>query len=366
MYGVITDLQSWLPLAGNGDPTAGVVDRPVFAGGSDAGNPTDPTGIRLDWEVPTWVGNEIQGDSCAFDLGFHAEQARHNDGTGSWTVVQPGDDLQTAVDDAASGDTLLLAAGTHTGEVTVDKPLNVRGEGPTNTTYDAHDVGGGGSLTSSRDLGVQVRADDVRVGDLTATGADQAIQVNDNSGDRLSGAVISNVRAENNGNQGRGRALVVNHTDGAIVRDVVSRNNGNDGLTLWYVNDSHVETVEATDNGDNGIYVNGDDNVLLDSTAKRNVDEGVDISWNDDLSPGQQRVTVDNVVATDNGRDDVELNDKGTDDAVDDDSKLLRQVSTGGAPNGLRLVRVAQTEVRVEGSSFPNGILDGNDNDVDP
>ncbi len=37
--------------------------------------------LCLDWEVPTSVGNEIQGDSTAFDLQFYAEQCRHNDGT---------------------------------------------------------------------------------------------------------------------------------------------------------------------------------------------------------------------------------------------------------------------------------------------
>ncbi|MDQ2053891.1 SipW-dependent-type signal peptide-containing protein [Halobellus sp. H-GB7] len=38
--------------------------------------------VGFDWEIPTSVGNEIQGDSVSFDLGFYTEQCRHNDGSG--------------------------------------------------------------------------------------------------------------------------------------------------------------------------------------------------------------------------------------------------------------------------------------------
>ena len=38
--------------------------------------------VALEWELPFDVGNEIQGDTLGFDLGFYTEQARHNDGAG--------------------------------------------------------------------------------------------------------------------------------------------------------------------------------------------------------------------------------------------------------------------------------------------
>ncbi|WP_255151900.1 SipW-dependent-type signal peptide-containing protein [Halorarius halobius] len=38
--------------------------------------------VALAWELPVEVGNEIQGDSLGFDLGFYTEQARNNDGSG--------------------------------------------------------------------------------------------------------------------------------------------------------------------------------------------------------------------------------------------------------------------------------------------
>ena len=36
--------------------------------------------IGFEWELPTSVGNEVQSDVVEFDLGFYAEQCRHNDG----------------------------------------------------------------------------------------------------------------------------------------------------------------------------------------------------------------------------------------------------------------------------------------------
>jgi len=53
-------------------------------GGQDADGcfPNSTTAyIGFEWWVPTDVGNEIQGDSVSFDLGFYTEQCRHNDGT---------------------------------------------------------------------------------------------------------------------------------------------------------------------------------------------------------------------------------------------------------------------------------------------
>jgi predicted ribosomally synthesized peptide with SipW-like signal peptide len=38
--------------------------------------------LGLSWELPFEVGNEAQGDTVAFDLGFYTEQERSNDGSG--------------------------------------------------------------------------------------------------------------------------------------------------------------------------------------------------------------------------------------------------------------------------------------------
>jgi predicted ribosomally synthesized peptide with SipW-like signal peptide len=71
-----------VPLDGSGDTTdfnefandaAGSSDREPF----DAST-TDYVGFS--WWLPADVGNEVQSDSVAFDLGFYAQQARNNDG----------------------------------------------------------------------------------------------------------------------------------------------------------------------------------------------------------------------------------------------------------------------------------------------
>jgi predicted ribosomally synthesized peptide with SipW-like signal peptide len=68
------------------------VDFCVAVGTGDGDEPGDDTCcfeastdhyLGLAWWLPTDTGNEIQGDSLAFDLGFYTEQCRHNDGTGS-------------------------------------------------------------------------------------------------------------------------------------------------------------------------------------------------------------------------------------------------------------------------------------------
>lgn len=43
--------------------------------------------IGFEWEVPTEVGNIIQGDEAHFDLGFYTEQCRHNEDPGNTTAT---------------------------------------------------------------------------------------------------------------------------------------------------------------------------------------------------------------------------------------------------------------------------------------
>jgi predicted ribosomally synthesized peptide with SipW-like signal peptide len=38
--------------------------------------------VAMSWELPFEVGNEVQGDTVSFDLGFYTEQERNNDGSG--------------------------------------------------------------------------------------------------------------------------------------------------------------------------------------------------------------------------------------------------------------------------------------------
>ena len=86
---VLTELSSGngVPLDGDqgddfdeigGDPTAST--RGCYSA-------DDTHYLGFEWWVPTEVGNEIQSDTATFDLGFYAEQCRHNDGSGPETSL---------------------------------------------------------------------------------------------------------------------------------------------------------------------------------------------------------------------------------------------------------------------------------------
>ncbi|MFB6169870.1 MAG: vWA domain-containing protein [Haloarculaceae archaeon] len=74
------------PLDADGNADAGETgfltpgDQECFAGTADAAA-ADNVCVCIDWEVPETVGNEIQTDSVTFDVEFHAQQCRFNDGT---------------------------------------------------------------------------------------------------------------------------------------------------------------------------------------------------------------------------------------------------------------------------------------------
>ena len=71
---VLAALTNGIPLDENRNPEAGL-DRSCFPAGSTT------TTLALLWSIPAGeVGNEIQTDSIGFDLTFHVEQCRHNDG----------------------------------------------------------------------------------------------------------------------------------------------------------------------------------------------------------------------------------------------------------------------------------------------
>lgn len=314
------------------------------------------SGTTLDVEVgiDTDATNEIQGDEIEFEVVISLLQKD------PITVGSAGADyssIQAAVDAASAGDTVKLVDSSYSESFTISNDsIGLYGQGAT------IDVGGA-------NRGVVVNADDATLSGVEITNADpQAIEVNadaTSNSPRKSGVTLRNLTVDNGAT---GRSIVVDYSDNVVANNVVTSNNGNDGFTFWYTHDSRAENVTANGNGDNGIYFNGDNNALLHSTANGNSDEGLDVNWYDDIGPSQQRVLVDGVVTRNNGEDDVELHDNGTDDGTAADSKLLKNVDTSSstAPTSLRLVQVSEGEVQTVNCVFPNPTLDGNDNDVDP
>ena len=78
--------------------------------------PSETTFIGFGWCLPTFVGNEVQGDSVVFDLSFYAEQCRHNPGPGRGETLtdesdEDGDPLINVLDpsySASPGDSIFV------------------------------------------------------------------------------------------------------------------------------------------------------------------------------------------------------------------------------------------------------------------
>jgi|GEM_PF-347611 len=111
----LTAIETGVPLDGDansGDGETGFLapgDQACYVG-SDAGSTNHC--LCIAWEVPTDVGNEIQSDSLTFDLEFHAEQCRHNDGTHN-PCADGVECADCSFDPAATGDgaSTLLSVG---------------------------------------------------------------------------------------------------------------------------------------------------------------------------------------------------------------------------------------------------------------
>ncbi|MCU4718189.1 SipW-dependent-type signal peptide-containing protein [Halapricum hydrolyticum] len=99
--------------------------------------------ICIDWEVPTEVGNVIQTDSVEFDIGFAAEQARHNEDpqTPFATVVSSDTELKTALDD---GETVIFADDYSDSIPEVERTTTISPSGNP-YTYDVFDINTSGS-----------------------------------------------------------------------------------------------------------------------------------------------------------------------------------------------------------------------------
>jgi predicted ribosomally synthesized peptide with SipW-like signal peptide len=131
--GSLRDVLSRLS-SGKGSPLSG--DTPAPEGGGTGRNcfsGDDTHSVAFAWWVPVDHGNEIQGDSVTFDLGFYTEQCRHNGGGTSIVSTDGSGDfssIQAAIDASGPGDEIVVRAGTY--EETIDvqdtSGLTIRGD----------------------------------------------------------------------------------------------------------------------------------------------------------------------------------------------------------------------------------------------
>lgn len=93
-------LAEFLATYANGAPLdADATDAPAgdqapYVPSMESGLTTGPC-LCIEWELPASVGNEVQSDSVAFDIDFHAVQARNTDGTTNPCCEPTTTDLST-------------------------------------------------------------------------------------------------------------------------------------------------------------------------------------------------------------------------------------------------------------------------------
>jgi len=213
-------------------------------------------------------------------------------------IVHPGDSLQTAVREAATGDTLILEAGRHEGPVTIDRSLTLRGRP-------------GAILDGRRDGPViAIRADKVRVEGLAIRNSGLRLE-KDDAGIHSTGAnteIIGNriesclhgiyFREARGGTIGNNTILGATGdrlrspfdalTEGAPVADqpglcAVGRLNENrrgNGIHLWSSSGVRIENNRVARTRD-GIYFSFTDDCVVSGNEVRETRYGLHYMYSD-------------------------------------------------------------------------------------
>ncbi len=178
--------------------------------------------------------------------------------TAAEILVQPGDSIQTAVNNATSGDEIVIQPGTYTENIVISTGnLVIRSESgnPENTIIKAK---------SSSAHALSVKADSVKVSGLKITGTKSSY-----AGIQLSGC--SNCVIENNvlPNNGYGISLLSSKSNTVSNNEVT--NNGDYGIVLGSSNDNTISGNRASDNNGRGIHLGtSDGNTISGNTVTSN------------------------------------------------------------------------------------------------
>ncbi|WP_440948435.1 PGF-pre-PGF domain-containing protein [Methanosarcina sp. T3] len=178
--------------------------------------------------------------------------------TATEILVQPGDSIQTAVDNATSGDEIVIQPGTYTENIVISTDnLVIRSESgnPENTILKAR---------SSSSHALSVKADSVKVSGLKITGTKSSY-----AGIQLSGC--SNCVVENNVISNNGYGIYLLSSKGSTVSNNEVTNNGDYGIVLGTSNDNTISDNRASDNNGRGIHLGtSDGNTISGNTVTSN------------------------------------------------------------------------------------------------
>ena len=179
-------------------------------------------------------------------------------GTAAETYVQPGDSIQTAVDNAISGDVIILKPGTYTENVKINKDdLVIRSESgnPDDTIITAK---------SSSNHVLALQADNVKISGLEITGTKESY-----TGIYLSGC--NNCIIDNNKILNNGYGIYLLNSKGNTLSNNKVTNNGEYGILFSIASNNTLSGNTASDNKGRGIHIGtSDGNTLSGNTMSSN------------------------------------------------------------------------------------------------
>lgn len=162
--------------------------------------------------------------------------------------IAAGENLERAIDRAAAGDVLHLAAGRHAGPVVIDKKLSLLGRPGATLEGD-----GKGSVITLTAPGVTVRGLTIRGSGIDVPAMDSAILVRQ----RARGALIEDNRLEGNlfGVYLHGAAKSVVRANTIVGRDDLRLSESGNGVSIWNAPGAKVIGNDIR-YGRDGIFVN--------------------------------------------------------------------------------------------------------------